>query len=33
MTRARKNRKIVSENPMRFIILPRRGGGNALPVI
>jgi hypothetical protein len=29
MIKAKKNRKMVSEKPMRFIILPRRGGGNA----
>jgi hypothetical protein len=29
MIKAKKNRKMVSEKPMCFIILPRRDGGNA----
>jgi hypothetical protein len=29
MTRAKKNRKIVSEKPMHLIILPPGYGGNA----
>jgi hypothetical protein len=33
MIKAKKNRKMVSEKPMRFIILPRRDGGNAWAVI
>src|SRR5580704_18796206 len=33
MIKASKNRKIVSEKPMRLIILPRRDGGNAHPSV
>jgi hypothetical protein len=31
MSKANKNRKIVSEKPMQLIILPGRDGGNANP--